>query len=324
MMPDDAGASAPDDLHLADLSDWNPGANFEEYLAGGRPGVFIKATEGTGFVANTFAPYRAAAHAAGLTLVGLYHFARGGDAAAEAQHFLGTIGTLAPGEVAVLDAEVPGLSAAWCREWLSAVEQATGRMPLLYCSWSYWGDVLGSMTDCPLWIAAYHDLGHDDPRDSVPGCVLWQYTDAASVPGVGSADDSVFRGSLADLAALGGADSPAPPDPPKEPDVSKIAFPLEVPSGETRRVSVPAIGGGFGWTHAAVTFASPGVDVRRAVVGPNERPIPGLAPDAVASSVHFDGRGYVDLVAGDEWVEITLDPTPVGSLDLLVEASDAP
>ncbi len=208
------------DLHIADLSDWNPGADFAAYAASGRAGVILKVDEGTTFTANTFAPYRAAAHAAGL-VVGLYHFAKAGDPAAEARHFLAAIGTLQPGELAILDAEVPGLSASWCRAWLGAVEAATGRMPLLYCSWSYWGDSLSSMTDCPLWIAAYHALGHDDPRDSVPGCVLWQYTDNAEIPGVGSGDDSVFRGSVDDLRALFGA-SPTPnpqptPDPIEEP-----------------------------------------------------------------------------------------------------------
>jgi len=121
-------------------------------------------------------------------------------------------------------------------------------------------------------------------------------------------------------------DVPAPtptPTPPKEPEVSKVAYPLQVDSGETRRLPIVAIGGGFGWKRASVTFASTGVDVRRAVVGPKERPVAGLAPDGVESSRHFDGRGYIDLAPGDEWLEVRLDPSPVGSLDLYVEAADA-
>lgn len=311
------------DLHLADLSDWNPGANFEEYAAGGRPGVFLKATEGTSFRASTFAGYRAAAHAAGLVFVGLYHFAKGGSADAEAQHFLDTIGTLRPGEVAVLDAEVAGLDAAWCRRWLGIVMEATGRDPLLYCSWSYWGDALSNMTDCPLWIAAYHGLGHDDPRDTVPNCRFWQFTDRADVAGVGSADDSVFRGTVDDLAAIAGRSLPDPPIPPKEPEVSKVAYPLEVLSGESRRLPILAIGGGFGWTRVSVTFASEGVDVQKAVVGPNERAILGLAPEGPETSRHFVGREYVDLEPGDEWLQIELAASPAGVIDLYVEAADA-
>lgn len=120
------------------------------------------------------------------------------------------------------------------------------------------------------------------------------------------------------------APEPEPTTPtPEVPEVSKIAYPLEVSSGEARRIPVVAIGGGFGWTRAAITFASTGVEVRRAVVGPNERPIEHLSPAGVASTKRFDGRWYVDLRPGDEWVEIHLDPTPIGALDLYVEAADA-
>ncbi len=116
---------------------------------------------------------------------------------------------------------------------------------------------------------------------------------------------------------------PEPIPEPEEPDVAKSAYPLEVRSGQTRKLPVLAIGGGFGWTKTSVTFASAGVAVQRAIVGPNERPIAGLAPEGPASSRRFDGRGYVDLTAGDEWILIELAKSPAGTLDLYVEASDA-
>lgn len=105
--------------------------------------------------------------------------------------------------------------------------------------------------------------------------------------------------------------------------MSKVAYPLQVDAGERRRLPILAIGGGFGWARASVTFASTGVEVRRAVVGPNERPIEHLSPAAGASSKRFDGRWYVDLRAGDEWVEIELGTGEgAGTLDLYVEAAD--
>jgi len=115
------------------------------------------------------------------------------------------------------------------------------------------------------------------------------------------------------------------PVPPKEPEVSKVAYPLTITQDQKRRFPILAIGGGFGWTKASVTFASTGVDVLRAVVGPKEREIVGLDPRGVESSRWFDGRGYVDLKAGDEWIEIELGSgtnTGDGTLDLYVEASD--
>lgn len=116
-----------------------------------------------------------------------------------------------------------------------------------------------------------------------------------------------------------------PAQPQEVPEVSKIAYPLPtVRAGERRRIPVVAIGGGFGWTKAAITFASTGVQVRRAVVGPNERPIEHLSPAGVESAKHFDGRWWVDLEPGDEWIELDLGTdTPDGALDLYVEASDA-
>lgn len=115
---------------------------------------------------------------------------------------------------------------------------------------------------------------------------------------------------------------PQPPTPPEVPDVSKVAYPLTVQSGESRRLPILAIGGGFGWTKASVTFAAEGVDVRRAIVGPNQRDIPGLAPSGVATSQFFTGRGYVDLRPGDEWLAIELGDAVAGTLDLFVEAAD--
>jgi GH24 family phage-related lysozyme (muramidase) len=113
-----------------------------------------------------------------------------------------------------------------------------------------------------------------------------------------------------------------PPPHPEEPEVSTIAYPLQVDAGDRRRLPIVAIGGGFGWTRASVTFASTGVEVRRAVVGPNERSIEHLSPAGVESSKRFDGRWYVDLQPGDEWIEVDLGTSPAGTLDLYVEAAD--
>lgn len=189
------------DFFGSDFSDWQPHVDFDVYKSSGRPFVFLKASEGTHNVQDTLGSHRAEAHRVGLTLVGLYHYARPGDAQAQVDHFVGTIGSVSAGEVAVLDAEEPGLSEDWCREWLVSVEEQTGRTPLLYCSWSYWSDVLGSMSDYPLWIAAY---GNEDPRGDVPNCRLWQYTDRAPVPGAGRVDDNRFAGTMGELAAIGG------------------------------------------------------------------------------------------------------------------------
>ena len=119
-------------------------------------------------------------------------------------------------------------------------------------------------------------------------------------------------------------DEPTKPVPlQKEREVSKVAYPLQVNAGEHRKLPILAIGGGFGWKKASVTFASTGVEVRKAIVGPNVRGIQHLSPEAGASGKRFDGRSYVDLQAGDEWVEVELGTGEGdGVLDLYVEAAD--
>lgn len=123
------------------------------------------------------------------------------------------------------------------------------------------------------------------------------------------------------IVAFSDEEMGASPQPqPEEPEVAKIAFPVTIESGEHRRIPVPAIAGGMGWTRAYVTYAAAApVRITAAKVGPyNERPLNDLA-----SHDAWSGRHYIELGEGDEWVEIELAPTPAGTLELMVEATDA-
>ncbi len=173
------------------------------------------------FVDSTFARNRQGMAAAGMTLRGFYHFARPdrNSAAAEAAHFLRTVGPLGPGEVAVLDLEVapgPGVG-DWAAEWLALVARGTGRTPILYSFQSYLNSIpTARLTSYPLWVAAWGVNDGTVPAtlpttDRWSRWTFWQYTSNGSVPGVaGRVDDSLFTGSPAELAAFGGV---APPQP---------------------------------------------------------------------------------------------------------------
>ena len=217
-----AAAAAP--IHGIDVSSWQGQVDWATVGRTGRAFAFAKATEGQTFVDSTFAANRLGMAAAGLALRGFYHFARPdrNSAAAEATHFLRTVGSLAPGEVAVLDLEVapgPGVG-DWAAEWLARVAQATGRTPILYSYQSYLYSIpTARLTGYPLWVAAW---GADDgsipatpPRtDRWSRWTWWQYTSNATVAGVsGRVDDSIFVGSAQELAAFGSAVPPATPDP---------------------------------------------------------------------------------------------------------------
>ena len=217
-------ASAAGPIHGIDVSGWQGQVDWGAVQRSGRQFAFAKATEGTTFVDRTFTANRIAMGSAGLVLRGFYHFARPdrNSAAAEANHFLQTVGALAPGEVAVLDLEVapgPGIG-DWAAEWLARVHQGTGRLPMLYSYQSYLYEIPTSrLTQYPLWVASW---GSDNglvpatqPKtDRWSRWTFWQYTSKARVPGVSTlVDDNIFAGTPAELASYGGAVTPAPADP---------------------------------------------------------------------------------------------------------------
>lgn len=162
---------------------------------------------------DEFFAHREGARQQGFALTGAYAFLRPGDPAAQAHAYLAVLGEVLPNEVLVLDAESyegwgPGVRevVAWARAVRDAQPEHTR---LLYCSWSYWTDVLGAdraITELfdGLWIAAY---GHDSPFGDVPGSRFWQFTDGTvpapfATPGVGRCDCSYFDGTEDDLRAL--------------------------------------------------------------------------------------------------------------------------
>ena len=215
-----APASASSRIHGIDVSGWQGVVDWGAVRRSGRLFAFAKATEGQTFVDRTFIANRAGMAGAGMSLRGFYHFARPdrNSAAAEAAHFLRTVGPLAPGEVAVLDLEVapgPGVG-DWAAEWLGLVAKATGRTPILYSYQAYLYSVPTSrLTQYPLWLAFYGANNGAIPAtlpktDRWSRWTWWQYTSNAVVPGVtGPVDDSVFAGSAAELAAYGGTTAPS-------------------------------------------------------------------------------------------------------------------
>jgi GH25 family lysozyme M1 (1,4-beta-N-acetylmuramidase) len=214
-----AAGAAP--IYGVDVSGWQGAVDWAAVRRTGRLFAFAKATEGMTFVDSTFARNRQGMAAAGMTLRGFYHFARPdrNSAAAEAAHFLRTVGPLGPGEVAVLDLEVapgPGVG-DWAAEWLALVAQGTGRTPILYSFQQYLNSIpTARLTSYPLWVAAWGVNDGTVPAtlpttDRWSRWTFWQYTSNGSVPGVsGRVDDSLFTGSPAELAAFGGV---APPQP---------------------------------------------------------------------------------------------------------------
>lgn len=195
----------------------------------GRKFAFIKATQGNYNKQSTFAADWSGALAAGV-LRSPYHFFDGTiDGATQATWFLdelAAVGGLQPGDLPpLLDLECPTSSSqsaasanceytgdsGWVAtatlkqrtfDWLSAVQQATGRTPFIYSYPSWFADAAftdAALAAYPLFIATYASCA------SVPApwksAVFWQYSDTGTVTGVtGQVDEDRFIGSAGDLA----------------------------------------------------------------------------------------------------------------------------
>lgn len=213
------------DYLLSDLSAYQPDVDTQAYVDGGRRAVILKATEGDSYVSEVFADQRAAFEAQpGIVGIGIYHYAHAttvADVVAQAQHFIATVGDMPAGQRPLLDAEEAGLTDEEVDAWKAACESAwPGSRPDLYRSLDF--EILDDGTtgepaewqDPAAWVASWSGV---DPRPLVPGCQLWQYTNRARVPGVHveNVDDSVFTGTLEELAAFFNGSPAVDPQPPE-------------------------------------------------------------------------------------------------------------
>jgi GH25 family lysozyme M1 (1,4-beta-N-acetylmuramidase) len=188
-------------------------------VAAGSQFVYIKATEGTGYVNPHFATDYADAKAA-KRYVGAYVYARPdlGDAVGQAEHFLAHAGFTRDEQTLVpfVDLEwpyragtddcynlKPAQMRAWIRDFIDRIEAGIGRKVMIYTNTYWWNPCTGndaSYGDHPLNIANYTGK---NPR--LPAgwrtFALWQYT-AGDPTKPHSHDRDVVNGGMAGLQAL--------------------------------------------------------------------------------------------------------------------------
>lgn len=184
--------------HFCDLSHYEPNADFHAIREqGGAPLVITKCTEGTGYTDPLYQSYARRVRTVPSLIFGAFLFLDAALAKPQTEHFFSTAhlrkGDLQP----ILDAEQKGLTRL---ETLGALEnmELCGYRPILYCSLSYFEDVLGSPARWWLWLAAY--------RENLPTLPLgvklfaWQHTDRGTCPGVaGPVDMNYLYVPVADL-----------------------------------------------------------------------------------------------------------------------------
>ena len=231
-----------------DVSSWQTGIEVDEMSM---DFVIAKATEGTSYVNPDCDRVYQDAKRAGYSL-GVYHFASGGDALAEAKHFVSNISGYIGEAILVLDFEGSAVyqGVGWAKDWMDAVYNMTGVKPLIYMSNSVihqydWSSVVDAGYD--LWNAGYYkgytpiygfvsnpplygglgEFANDTP--------IYQYTSTGRLSGwSGNLDLNIFYGNRSDWAAYAGHTSSGDYTPTEEPSHAedKVIY-YTVRSGDT-------------------------------------------------------------------------------------------
>jgi GH25 family lysozyme M1 (1,4-beta-N-acetylmuramidase) len=198
-----------------DVSGHQGAVDWPKAVRNGAKFVYIKATEGTGFLNSQFAQQYNGSYKVGMVR-GAYHFARpdASKGADQANYFVdhgggwSDDGRTLPG---ALDVEYNpygdtcyGLDAhgmtTWIKDFSDTYLKRTGRSPLIYTSTKWWKRCTGNSADFamnPLWVAHYTSRVGELPA-SWQFHTIWQFASKGILPG----DQNYFNGAADRLAAL--------------------------------------------------------------------------------------------------------------------------
>lgn len=214
-LPLPSGAVGGPRAEGVDVSRWQGTIDWARVAGAGQAFGIARVSDGLNTRDATFATNWAAMKRHGLVR-GVYQFFRPTQGAvAQADLLVDAVeaaGGFGPGDLPpVLDLEVrDGLTAAQVNAqadaWLARVTQRTGMRPIIYTSPGFWNP-LGAAAkgdSNELWVAHW---GVSQP--TLPGgwrsWLLWQTSDAGTVPGInGAVDTNLWNGSRDDVRAYAG------------------------------------------------------------------------------------------------------------------------
>ena len=206
--------ATPQHAHGIDISSHQAGLNVAALWA---DFVIVKATEDDDYV-NPYMGSQAQATLGASKRLGFYHFARPGDAAAQARYFVSAVGSLRGKATLWLDWEANAVpqGPGWAKTFLDTVRSLTGATPGIYMNGSALNgyDWSAVAPQYPLWYAGgpdYSDYGTSYSDPTVPTVSYWgspliyQYTEDGRLPGYnGTLDLNRLRDRSAWDAMVGG------------------------------------------------------------------------------------------------------------------------
>ncbi|MEG0239489.1 MAG: GH25 family lysozyme [Anaerorhabdus sp.] len=216
-------------------------ASYQSVEQAGMSGIdfcIVKATEGVSYVNPKCDPQYQTAKKAGH-LLGVYHYASGGDPVAEADFFLKNIQGYIGEAVLALDWE-SGDNASWgntewCLKFVNHVHAKTGVWCVIYVQASAIKQVANLSTICPLWVAGYptNAPSWDVPEFMYstapwPVYTIWQFTSG------GGLDKNIANLDRAGWARLTGKSGGTTPTTTKTP-VSPAQKNLETLASEVQQ-----------------------------------------------------------------------------------------
>ena len=232
LFPNDAKARAEwafgtDVSHHDGTIDWQKARQHEIRF------VWVKATQGVDFRDSMFAKNWAELEKmwgdeATRVHRGAYHFmSADGDAKAQVRNFLSNVGTSLPSDLpptidlewdAPAGSQDPGEADRWkalsaneivekVLVWLDAVEQATGKTPVIYTAAAWWNERIGKtdkLAKYKIWIADYSRKSQLSESPRLPSghvAPLWQFSERGRVKEGFSTnvDVNVFKGTIDDF-----------------------------------------------------------------------------------------------------------------------------
>ena len=195
--------------------------------------VICKATEGTGYVNPYCDEHYQSAKAAGK-LLGVYHYASGGNPEAEAEFFINNVQGYLHEAILVLDWESGNNAAwgdsSWVARFCAHVVALTGINPMIYVQRSAANQCVG-LGDYGIWLAEYPDYASRGWGDYVGpnysgDYAMHQFTSSGAISGWnGPLDLSLFFGDATAWNLYAGATGQPIPTP--QVQVQEYAQPVQ-------------------------------------------------------------------------------------------------